>query len=113
MSTETLVPYDEALSRYEPVLGIETHIELGTATKMFCGCPTEFGAEPNTQVCPVCLGLPGALPVTNRAAIEGIIKIGLALNFTIAEWSRFELATPGNVAGKPVASENKEVCDGR
>jgi aspartyl-tRNA(Asn)/glutamyl-tRNA(Gln) amidotransferase subunit B len=71
------------------VLGIETHIELGTRSKMFCGCPTTFGAEPNTQVCPVCLGLPGALPVTNRAAIEGIIKIGLALRCEIVEWCRF------------------------
>ncbi|MEV5754026.1 Asp-tRNA(Asn)/Glu-tRNA(Gln) amidotransferase subunit GatB [Actinoallomurus sp. NPDC052308] len=87
--TTTLVPYDEALARYEPVLGIETHIELGTKTKMFCGCATEFGAEPNTQVCPVCLGLPGSLPVTNRSAIEGIIKIGLALNCSIVEWCRF------------------------
>ncbi|WP_329262329.1 Asp-tRNA(Asn)/Glu-tRNA(Gln) amidotransferase subunit GatB [Actinoallomurus sp. NBC_01490] len=83
------MPYDEALTRYEPVLGIETHIELGTKSKMFCGCPTEFGAPPNTQVCPVCLGLPGALPVTNQAAIEGIIKIGLALNCSIVEWCRF------------------------
>ncbi|MFC5754264.1 Asp-tRNA(Asn)/Glu-tRNA(Gln) amidotransferase subunit GatB [Actinomadura rugatobispora] len=81
--------YDEALAKYEPVLGIETHIELGTETKMFCGCRTVFGAEPNTQVCPVCLGLPGALPVTNRAAIEGIIKIGLALNCEIVDWCRF------------------------
>ncbi|GAA4639622.1 Asp-tRNA(Asn)/Glu-tRNA(Gln) amidotransferase subunit GatB [Actinoallomurus vinaceus] len=89
MSMETLVPYDEALARYEPVLGIETHIELGTTTKMFCGCSTEFGAEPNTQVCPVCLGMPGSLPVTNRSAIEGIIKIGLALNCSIVEWCRF------------------------
>jgi aspartyl-tRNA(Asn)/glutamyl-tRNA(Gln) amidotransferase subunit B len=87
--TTTLVPYDEALTRYEPVLGIETHIELGTNSKMFCGCPTTFGAPPNTQVCPVCLGLPGSLPVTNRAAIEGIIKIGLALNCSIVEWCRF------------------------
>jgi aspartyl-tRNA(Asn)/glutamyl-tRNA(Gln) amidotransferase subunit B len=87
--TTTLVPYDEALSRYEPVLGIETHIELGTNSKMFCGCPTTFGAPPNTQVCPVCLGLPGSLPVTNQAAIEGIIKIGLALNCSIVEWCRF------------------------
>src|SRR3954453_13691026 len=87
--TTTLVPYDEALARYEPVLGIETHIELGTRTKMFCGCATEFGADPNTQVCPVCLGMPGSLPVTNRSAIEGIIKIGLALNCTIVEWCRF------------------------
>jgi aspartyl-tRNA(Asn)/glutamyl-tRNA(Gln) amidotransferase subunit B len=85
----TLVPYEEALARYEPVLGIETHIELGTQSKMFCGCPTTFGAPPNTQVCPVCLGLPGALPVTNRSAIEGIIKIGLALNCSIVEWCRF------------------------
>ncbi|MDL4818744.1 Asp-tRNA(Asn)/Glu-tRNA(Gln) amidotransferase subunit GatB [Actinomadura opuntiae] len=83
------MPYDEALAKYEPVLGLETHIELGTASKMFCGCPTAFGAEPNTQVCPVCLGLPGSLPVTNHAAIEGIIKIGLALNCTIVEWCRF------------------------
>ena len=85
----TLVPYDEALARYEPVLGIETHIELGTQSKMFCGCPTTFGAPPNTQVCPVCLGLPGSLPVTNQAAIEGIVKIGLALNCSIVEWCRF------------------------
>ncbi|MEU9023556.1 Asp-tRNA(Asn)/Glu-tRNA(Gln) amidotransferase subunit GatB [Actinomadura sp. NPDC048394] len=83
------MPYDEALAKYEPVLGLETHIELGTASKMFCGCPTTFGADPNTQVCPVCLGLPGSLPVTNHAAIEGIIKIGLALNCTIVEWCRF------------------------
>jgi aspartyl-tRNA(Asn)/glutamyl-tRNA(Gln) amidotransferase subunit B len=84
-----LVPYDEALSRYEPVFGIETHVELGTATKMFCGCPTTFGLEPNSAVCPVCLGLPGSLPVANRAAIEYTIRIGLALNCSIATWCRF------------------------
>lgn len=89
MTTPALMDYDEALAKFEPVLGIETHIELGTASKMFCGCPTAFGAEPNTQVCPVCLGLPGSLPVTNHAAIEGIIKIGLALNCDIVEWCRF------------------------
>ncbi len=89
MSVVTPMKYDEALAKYEPVLGIETHIELGTASKMFCGCATGFGAEPNTQVCPVCLGLPGALPVTNHAAIDGIIKIGLALNCRIVEWCRF------------------------
>ncbi|MGH3391242.1 MAG: Asp-tRNA(Asn)/Glu-tRNA(Gln) amidotransferase subunit GatB [Actinomadura sp.] len=81
--------YDEALAKYEPVLGIETHIELGTASKMFCGCPTAFGAPPNTQVCPVCLGLPGSLPVVNRTAIESTVKIGLALNCSIVEWCRF------------------------
>ena len=71
------------------MIGLETHVELGTRTKMFCGCPTEFGAEPNTQVCPVCLGLPGSLPVANKAAIEATIRIGLALNCRIATWCRF------------------------
>ncbi|MEO3782801.1 Asp-tRNA(Asn)/Glu-tRNA(Gln) amidotransferase subunit GatB [Actinocorallia sp. B10E7] len=85
----TLVPFDEALAKYSPVLGIETHIELGTASKMFCGCPTEFGGAPNTHVCPVCLGLPGSLPVVNEKAIEYAIRIGLALNCSIAEWCRF------------------------
>jgi aspartyl-tRNA(Asn)/glutamyl-tRNA(Gln) amidotransferase subunit B len=87
--TATLVSFDEAVSRYDPVIGLETHVELGTVTKMFCGCPTQFGAEPNSQVCPVCLGLPGSLPVANRAAIEFTIRIGLALNCSIAEHCRF------------------------
>src|SRR5690349_13696260 len=87
--TETLVPFAEATTRYEPVIGLETHVELGTRTKMFCGCTTAFGAEPNTQVCPVCLGLPGSLPVVNRKAIEYTIRIGLALNCEIASWCRF------------------------
>jgi len=87
--TETLVSFDAAMERYEPVIGLETHVELGTASKMFCGCPASFGAEPNTQVCPVCLGLPGSLPVVNALAIESTIRIGLALNCTIASWCRF------------------------
>jgi aspartyl-tRNA(Asn)/glutamyl-tRNA(Gln) amidotransferase subunit B len=85
----TLVPFAEAVSRYDPVIGLETHVELGTRSKMFCGCPTEFGAQPNDAVCPVCLGLPGSLPVANRAAIEYTIRIGLALHSTIASWCRF------------------------
>src|ERR1700722_7993470 len=89
MTTETLVPFTQALERYEPLIGLETHVELGTRTKMFCGCITTFGAEPNTHVCPVCLGLPGSLPVVNRMAIEYTIRIGLALNCTIATWCRF------------------------
>jgi aspartyl-tRNA(Asn)/glutamyl-tRNA(Gln) amidotransferase subunit B len=88
-TTDTLVPFAEAVQRYDPVIGLETHVELGTTTKMFCGCPTTFGAEPNSQVCPVCLGLPGSLPVVNRRAIEYTIRIGLALNCEIASWCRF------------------------
>jgi aspartyl-tRNA(Asn)/glutamyl-tRNA(Gln) amidotransferase subunit B len=86
----TLLPsYEDVTGRYDPVLGLETHVELGTASKMFCGCPTTFGADPNTQVCPVCLGLPGSLPVANAKAIEYTILIGLALDCRIAEWCRF------------------------
>jgi aspartyl-tRNA(Asn)/glutamyl-tRNA(Gln) amidotransferase subunit B len=88
-STDTLVPFAEAIERYEPLMGLETHVELGTRTKMFCGCTTTFGAEPNSQVCPVCLGLPGSLPAVNRSAIEYAIRIGLALNCSIASWCRF------------------------
>jgi aspartyl-tRNA(Asn)/glutamyl-tRNA(Gln) amidotransferase subunit B len=84
-----MVPYREAVARYDPVIGLETHVELGTRSKMFCGCPAAFGGEPNTLVCPVCLGLPGSLPVPSRAAIEYTIRIGLALNCTIADWCRF------------------------
>jgi len=86
---DVYLPYDEAISRYEPIIGIETHVELGTNSKMWCGCTTGFGAEPNTQVCPVCLGLPGSMPVVNRVAVESTIRIGLALNCNIAEWCRF------------------------
>ena len=71
------------------MLGLEVHVELNTASKMFCGCSTAFGADPNTQVCPVCLGLPGSLPAVNAIAVESAIRIGLALNCSIAEWCRF------------------------
>ncbi|WP_341358646.1 Asp-tRNA(Asn)/Glu-tRNA(Gln) amidotransferase subunit GatB [Georgenia sp. M64] len=85
----TLVDLDEALDRYDPVLGIEVHVELGTASKMFDGAPQTFGAEPNTAVTPVSLGLPGALPVVNGKAVEYAVRIGLALNCRIAETCRF------------------------
>jgi aspartyl-tRNA(Asn)/glutamyl-tRNA(Gln) amidotransferase subunit B len=88
-ATAELLDYDDVIERFDPVLGLEVHVELNTATKMFCGCTTVFGAEPNTQVCPVCLGLPGSLPVLNEAAVESAIRIGLALNCEIAPWGRF------------------------
>jgi aspartyl-tRNA(Asn)/glutamyl-tRNA(Gln) amidotransferase subunit B len=89
VASAELIDYDEVIARYEPVMGMEVHVELSTATKMFCGCANQFGAEPNTHVCPVCLGLPGALPVLNRSAVESAIRIGLALNCDIAPWGRF------------------------
>ena len=79
----------EVIARYEPVIGLEVHVQLATATKIFCGCPTSFGAPPNTNVCPVCLGLPGALPVLSRQAVELALKAGLALHCRIRRQSRF------------------------
>jgi len=83
------ISYDDVVAKYDPVLGLEVHVELNTHSKMFCSCSATFGAEPNTQTCPVCLALPGALPVVNATAIESTIKIGLALNCSIAPYSRF------------------------
>ena len=80
----------EVLETWEAVIGLEIHTELTTLnTKMFCGCPVAFGGEPNTRVCPVCLGLPGALPVPNQAAVESTVLCGLATNCDIARWSQF------------------------
>ncbi|WAL64357.1 Asp-tRNA(Asn)/Glu-tRNA(Gln) amidotransferase subunit GatB [Amycolatopsis cynarae] len=84
-----LMDYDEVLERFDPVLGLEVHVELNTNTKMFCGCANLFGGEPNTHVCPTCLGLPGSLPAVNGKAVESAIRIGLALNCEIASWCRF------------------------
>ncbi|MCX2953544.1 Asp-tRNA(Asn)/Glu-tRNA(Gln) amidotransferase subunit GatB [Lentzea sp. NEAU-D7] len=84
-----LMDYDEVIEKYDPVLGLEVHVELHTNTKMFCGCANAFGGEPNTNTCPTCLGLPGSLPVVNGKAVESAMRIGLALNCEIAEWCRF------------------------
>src|SRR5690348_14598303 len=80
---------EEILTKYEAVIGLEVHVQLGTKTKIFCSCPVEFGAPPNTAVCPVCLGLPGALPVLSRQAVELAIGAGLALHCKINSFSRF------------------------
>ena len=85
----SIIEYDSAVGEFEPVIGLETHVELGTNSKMFCSCSTTFGADANTHVCPVCLGLPGSLPVVNRVAVESTIRMGLALNCSIAPWCRF------------------------
>ena len=75
---------------YEAVIGLEVHVELDTASKVFCACSTRFGAEPNTQICPVCTGQPGALPTVNRRAVELTVKAGLATHCTVAERSSFD-----------------------
>ena len=87
--SDTLMDYDEAVRRYDPVLGLEVHVELGTATKMFDAAPNVFGAQPNTMVTPTSVGLPGALPVVNARGVEYSIRIGLALGCEIAESCRF------------------------
>src|SRR5471030_1414820 len=79
----------EQIAKYEPVIGLEVHVQLGTRTKIFCGCATEFGAPPNTNVCPVCLGLPGALPVLSRKAVELAVKGAVSLNCEVRPLSRF------------------------
>jgi len=81
--------YESVIAEFDPIIGIETHIELGTNSKMFCSCSAQFGGDPNTHVCPVCLGMPGSMPVVNRAAVESTIRMGLALNCSIVPWCRF------------------------
>ena len=80
------------MSNYEAVIGLEVHVELKTQTKIFCGCSTEFGSEPNTNVCPVCLGLPGSTIVLNKSVLEYAAKAGLALNCDISLLSKFNRA---------------------
>ena len=71
------------MAEYEAVIGLEVHVELSTATKLFCGCPNEFGADANTNVCPVCLGLPGSLPVLNEQVVDYALRLGEAMHFDV------------------------------
>ena len=89
MAKDELMNYEKALEQFEVVIGLEVHVELNTKTKMFCGCRNEFGDEPNTNVCPICIALPGSLPAVNRRAVESSISIGLALGCEIAPTGRF------------------------
>ncbi|KAH6770275.1 GLU-ADT subunit B [Perilla frutescens var. hirtella] len=82
--------FEEVLKNYEAVIGIETHVQLATLTKAFCSCPYNYGAQPNTSICPVCMGLPGALPVLNSKVIECAVKVGLALNCKLSLSSKFD-----------------------
>lgn len=86
---EKLMKFADAVSKYDPVFGLEVHVELSTNTKLFCPAHIEFGGEPNSQLTPVSLGLPGSLPVVNRTAIDYAVKLGLALHCQINEWSQF------------------------
>ncbi|MGD9606475.1 MAG: Asp-tRNA(Asn)/Glu-tRNA(Gln) amidotransferase GatCAB subunit B, partial [Leucobacter sp.] len=89
MAKTKLMPFEEALERFEPVIGLEVHVELNTKTKMFSSAPNAFGRDPNTNLTPVCLGLPGSLPVVNDQAVRYSISLGLALGCEIAEVSGF------------------------
>ena len=102
------------IARYEPVIGLEVHCQLATRTKIFCGCPAGFGAPPNTHVCPVCLALPGALPVLSREAVELALKAAIALNCTVNPVSRFARKNyfyPDSPKGYQISQFDQPLCE--
>ena len=105
------------IKEFETVIGLEVHVELATDTKIFCGCSTAFGAKPNTQTCPVCTGMPGALPVLNRQVVEYAAAVGLALNGTITPYCKFDRKNyfyPDNPQNYQISQLYLPICrDGR
>ncbi len=100
---------------YEPVIGLEVHVQLNTKTKIFCSCSTKFGSEPNSQTCPVCLGLPGVLPVLNREALKKGILAGMALNSRISQYSKFDRKNyfyPDLPKAYQISQFDKPICEG-
>jgi aspartyl-tRNA(Asn)/glutamyl-tRNA(Gln) amidotransferase subunit B len=101
--------------KYEAVIGLEVHAQMLTETKIFCGCSTKFGSEPNTQTCPICIGMPGVLPVLNKKALEFAIKTGLAMNCKIASYSRFARKNyfyPDLPKGYQISQYELPICEG-
>lgn len=99
--------------QYEPVIGLEVHVQLNTETKIFCGCSTKFGSEPNSQTCPVCLGMPGVLPVLNKSALDKAVLAGLALNCQVSQYSKFDRKNyfyPDLPKAYQISQYDKPVC---
>ncbi len=107
--------YETAYGKYEAIIGLEVHAQMLTETKIFCGCSTKFGSEPNTQTCPVCIGMPGVLPVLNKKAVEFAIKTGLAMNCRISPYSRFARKNyfyPDLPKGYQISQYELPICEG-